>query len=790
MKFLLLFFLLFALTANAEISDNGQRQWTLGFTTDFVTVQDTQSIVASYTGSGSSNLSYPLGSSGVDVSAGGFVSLSLLGTWIATTNFQCSNDSTNWESYPMARVGTPTVAPSASVSWIATSVIYVAPVQCKYVRVLITPYTSGTVNVELYVQKSSSNFFQEYPQAAIQQGIWTTRIQDTTGNTLSSTSNALNTFLTNSSIPVTQSGTWTTGRTWSLLNSTDSVNAVQSGPWTVTANAGTNLDTSLLALDSTVAKDSSLSTINTSINTLLKPANTLAAVTTLGSITNALPTGTNSIGQVTANAGINLNTSALALSSTQTDGSQKTKLVDSSNSTVGPVTALSGTNYMPVVLAASSTAGAAIPTRSILIAGSDGTNAQNFSVDTTGKLNINNISGVVSLPTGAATSANQTNGLQKTQQVNGTVATYSFATQAQTVPNLATDILQIKGSGTKTIQIKNISIVATKTTTGTIPVNLIKRSTATTGGGAGSVVQFQSTNSAVSSTTAAITVTATGAGNLIVIGANNSDNRTVSSISDGTSAFTQATNAPGSNGSVRSDIWYLLNSNAGKTTFTVTFSGTSTTKSIFFWEISGTGAASFDIAGHTTNQALIVGNNNGAAVTNTGSGFIAAVINPSSPITVNPATGNEFTTSGGINANGNAGASLSTNTVGSHTPAWTAAGTGLLASSTASFLISGSSGTTVTAVPHDSTDAAATAVVDQYGSLPTVGTAVGSVRTTQLFVPTNTAVSPPQPTTWTFDNGPDKGIVLRGTNEALDINIGGTTVPGGSFSIFGEWTEE
>ena len=53
----------------------------------------------------------------------------------------------------------------------------------------------------------------------------------------------------------------------------------------VTANAGTNLNTSLLALDSTVAKDSSLTTIDSSINTLLKPASTLAAVT---SITNTV----------------------------------------------------------------------------------------------------------------------------------------------------------------------------------------------------------------------------------------------------------------------------------------------------------------------------------------------------------------------------------------------------------------------------------------------------------------------------------------------------------------------
>ncbi len=64
--------------------------------------------------------------------------------------------------------------------------------------------------------------------------------------------------------------------------------AAQGSAWSVTANAGTNLNTSLLALDSTVAKDASLTTLNTSVNTLLKPANTLAAVTTLGSITSVV----------------------------------------------------------------------------------------------------------------------------------------------------------------------------------------------------------------------------------------------------------------------------------------------------------------------------------------------------------------------------------------------------------------------------------------------------------------------------------------------------------------------
>ena len=56
----------------------------------------------------------------------------------------------------------------------------------------------------------------------------TSNIYDSSGNALNSTSNALNAYLTNSSLSVSGS----LGRSWSLLNSTDSVNAVQSGTWT------------------------------------------------------------------------------------------------------------------------------------------------------------------------------------------------------------------------------------------------------------------------------------------------------------------------------------------------------------------------------------------------------------------------------------------------------------------------------------------------------------------------------------------------------------------------------
>ena len=81
-----------------------------------------------------------------------------------------------------------------------------------------------------------------------------------------------------------------------------------------------------LPLPAGAATSALQSTQDTSINSLLKPASTLAAVTTVGSvtaITNALPTGANVIGQVTANAGTNLNTSALALDATLTGGTAK-----------------------------------------------------------------------------------------------------------------------------------------------------------------------------------------------------------------------------------------------------------------------------------------------------------------------------------------------------------------------------------------------------------------------------------------------------------------------------------
>lgn len=108
-------------------------------------------------------------------------------------------------------------------------------------------------------------------------------------------------------VAVTQSGAWSTGRTWALSSGTDSVAVSGSVAVTgsITANAGTNLNTSLLALEAggnlaaLVAKDFATQTTLAALNAKVTAVNTGAVVIASGS--------------VTANAGTNLNTSLLAL---------------------------------------------------------------------------------------------------------------------------------------------------------------------------------------------------------------------------------------------------------------------------------------------------------------------------------------------------------------------------------------------------------------------------------------------------------------------------------------------
>ena len=196
----------------------------------------------------------------------------------------------------------------------------------------------------------------------------------------------------------------------------------------------------------------------------------------------------------------------------QTNGAQKTQLVDATNAVVGPVQTLSGTNYAPVVLAASAESGSALVPRSIQIAGSDGTNARTISTDTTGRVNTN-----IGNTTGAADFSYGAGGSQTLRIINvgyeGTRPTYSAAASGFTVAAAATDIFTITGSASKTIKVTRMSVTCSTTAGSGIlaRVQLIKRSTANTAGTSVNLIEVphDSTFAAATATTLSYTANPT-----------------------------------------------------------------------------------------------------------------------------------------------------------------------------------------------------------------------------------------------------------------------------------------
>jgi hypothetical protein len=120
--------------------------------------------------------------------------------------------------------------------------------------------------------------------------------------------------VSNSSLAVTQSGTWSTGRTWTLSSGTDSVSVVQSGTWnlnnisgTVSLPTGAATETTLSSLNS---KDFATQTTLALIKAKTDNLDVLLSTRTKSSDIQTIA------GTITANAGTNLNTSALALETT------------------------------------------------------------------------------------------------------------------------------------------------------------------------------------------------------------------------------------------------------------------------------------------------------------------------------------------------------------------------------------------------------------------------------------------------------------------------------------------
>lgn len=255
----------------------------------------------------------------------------------------------------------------------------------------------------------------------------------------------------------------------------------------VTANAGTNLNTSLLALDSTVAKDASLTTLNTSVNTLLKPANTLTAVTTVGTITNVVHVDDNAGSLTVDNAGTFPVQATLSAETTKVIGTVNqgtSPWVTSGTSTVsGTVAATqSGTWTVQPGNTANTTAwkvdGSAV-TQPVSAASLPlPTGAATAALQTTGNTSLSSIDSKLTSPIAVSQSGTWT---VSSVPSSSTKATYSAAATFTAVAT-PTDVFTITGSGTKTIKVSEIGINGTNTGNTNILINLIKRSSANSAG--------------------------------------------------------------------------------------------------------------------------------------------------------------------------------------------------------------------------------------------------------------------------------------------------------------------
>lgn len=103
----------------------------------------------------------------------------------------------------------------------------------------------------------------------------------------------------------------------------------------------------------------------------------------------------------------------------------------------------------------------------------------------------------------------------------------------------------------------------------------------------------------------------------------------------------------------------------------------------------------------------------------------------------------------------------------------------------------GGTSTTRTAVPHDSSDAAATATARAYTANPTLGTLIGQIRAYKVVIPQSSPLGGASGLSITEVTFGDisKAPTLRSTSEVLALNLGAVTLTGGSISISFEWTE-
>lgn len=316
-------------------------------------------------------------------------------------------------------------------------------------------------------------------------------------------------------VAATQSGTWTTGRTWTLSSGTDSVAVTQStSPWvisgTVTANAGTNLNTSALALES----GGNLASIKTNTDNLsLAQASTTSGQKgnlVLGATTTAAPSYT------TAQSNpLSLTTSgALRTDSSATTQPVSGTFFQATQPISGTVTSNQGTS--PWVNNITQFGGSAVVTGT----GASGSGIPRVTVsnDSTVKAQLQDNAGTAITLGQKTMSASVPVVIASDQTVtltvipgNPTVATYMATANFTSAALLASDVFTITGSGTKTIQVRKIMISGTNSGNTNALIQVIKRSSADSGGTSTTAtnVPIDSTNAAATATVKSYTVNPT-----------------------------------------------------------------------------------------------------------------------------------------------------------------------------------------------------------------------------------------------------------------------------------------
>lgn len=179
------------------------------------------------------------------------------------------------------------------------------------------------------------------------------------------------------------------------------------------------------------------------------------------------------------------------------------------------------------------------------------------------------------------------------------------------------------------------------------------------------------------------------AGSILVVGAADDFSATITGVSDGTAAFTQATSGQATQSSKRTDIWYLLAPTVGATNVRVTFSSSFAGLKIgHCWEFSGLSSPAFDAANTATSANAGSTTITGGSVTHAAADSVGVgVVYISFALSENPKSGTDYSGGGDTAAGGQyGGVSIVAASAAAHAPQWLdGISTAAFASSTAAF---------------------------------------------------------------------------------------------------------